>query len=136
MYRHRAPRQSCSYDLGNGCRKRNCEVRQRHQVPHEIWGSAVEGPAASSCPSDLRALNKGYRPTLVIPRACDFIDLSREVLDLKQNRHPERSASQIYRLTEGSGAESKDPGDPYLAHAARSFSTTETRGHDPLQLRI
>jgi hypothetical protein len=32
--------------------------------------------------------------------ACDFIDLSREVFDFKQKRHPERGALQIYRLTE------------------------------------
>jgi hypothetical protein len=29
----------------------------------------------------------------------------------KQNRHPERSAAQIYRITEGLCAKSKDPGD-------------------------
>jgi hypothetical protein len=45
-----------------------------------------------------------------------------------QNRHPERSASQIYRVTQRfDGAESKDLGGAYLAHAARSFSTTEAR---------
>jgi hypothetical protein len=37
---------------------------------------------------------------IVILRTCDFIDLSCEILDLKQNRHPERSASQIYRVAE------------------------------------
>jgi hypothetical protein len=43
-----------------------------------------------------------------------------------QNRHPERSASQIDSgdLAFG-GAESNDPDGAYLAHAAQSFSTTE-----------
>jgi hypothetical protein len=47
----------------------------------------------------------------VILRACDFIDLSREVFDFKQNRHPERSASPTYSVTAHSvGAQSKDLG--------------------------
>jgi hypothetical protein len=44
---------------------------------------------------------------------------------LPQNRHPERSASHIYRVTQRSGAESKDPEDAYLVDAVRSFSTTQ-----------
>jgi hypothetical protein len=44
---------------------------------------------------------------------------------LPQNRHPERSASQIDRVTQCLCAESKDLGGVYFAHAARSFSTTE-----------
>ena len=47
--------------------------------------------------------------------------------NLPQNRHPERSASQIYRVKERLGAESKDPGCAYPTHAARSLSTTEAR---------
>jgi hypothetical protein len=46
-------------------------------------------------------------------------------VNIPQSRHPERSASQIYRLTQRCGAESKDPEGAYLTHAARSFSTTE-----------
>jgi hypothetical protein len=46
---------------------------------------------------------------------------------LPQNRHPERSASEIYRVNSTWGAESKDLGGAYLSHAARSFSTTEAR---------
>jgi hypothetical protein len=47
---------------------------------------------------------------------------------LPQNRHPERSASQICRLDPAlEGAESKDPGGAYSAHAVRAFSTTEAR---------
>jgi hypothetical protein len=44
-----------------------------------------------------------------------------------QNRHPERSASQIYRVNPFDGAESKDPEDAYRFDAVRSFSTTEAR---------
>ena len=49
----------------------------------------------------------------------------------QQSRHPERSASRIYRVTRRfDGAESKDPEDAYLAHAVRSFPTTEAREQD------
>ena len=51
---------------------------------------------------------------------------------LPQNRHPERSASQICRVKQHLCAESKDPGGAYLTHAARSFSTTEAREQDLL----
>ena len=44
----------------------------------------------------------------------------------QQNRHPERSASQIYRVTQHSMARSRrTPRMPISTHAARSFSTTE-----------
>src|ERR1700683_513638 len=55
-------------------------------------------------------------------------------LALPQNRHPERSASQIDRLIQGFMARSRracpersrrNPGGAYLTHAVRSFSTTE-----------
>jgi hypothetical protein len=46
-------------------------------------------------------------------------------LVLPQNRHPERSASQIYRVIQRlCGAESKDLGGACFTHGARSFSTT------------
>jgi hypothetical protein len=57
-------------------------------------------------------------------------------LNLPQNRHPERSASQIYRVTQRLAARSRracpersrrNPEGAYLAHAVRSFSTTEAR---------
>src|SRR6202166_4791086 len=52
-----------------------------------------------------------------------------------QNRHPERSASQIYRVNSVWGAESKDPDDAYLVDAVRTFSTIQTKEHDsPLRL--
>jgi hypothetical protein len=47
---------------------------------------------------------------------------------LPQNRHPERSASQIDRRdTEIQGAESKDPEDAYFVDAVRSFSPTQAQ---------
>jgi hypothetical protein len=52
-------------------------------------------------------------------------------LEPPQKRHPERSASSdSSRETALDGAESKDPEDAYLAHAARSFSATEARRQD------
>jgi hypothetical protein len=51
-------------------------------------------------------------------------------LKTPQNRHPERSASQIYRVAQLDGAESKDPEGAYLTDAARSFSTTEASEQD------
>jgi hypothetical protein len=45
-----------------------------------------------------------------------------------QKRHPERSASpDLSRDTAVDGAEPKDPEGAYLAHAVRTFSTTEAR---------
>jgi hypothetical protein len=56
--------------------------------------------------------------SFVIPRACDFFDLfvfsaypTSCISSPRQSRHPERSASQIYRNRGLYGAESKDPGD-------------------------
>jgi hypothetical protein len=49
----------------------------------------------------------------------------------QQSRHPERSASQIYGLTQRfNGAESKDPGGAYLTEAVGIFSTTQAREQD------
>ena len=45
----------------------------------------------------------------------------------QQSRHPERSASRIYRKQELYGAESKDPGDTYPAHAVRGLFGHEAR---------
>ena len=48
--------------------------------------------------------------------------------NLPQNRHPERSASQICRVPQRlSGAESKDPKDAYPTRALRPLSTTAAR---------
>jgi hypothetical protein len=56
---------------------------------------------------------------------------------LPQNRHPERSASQIDRVVQGLvAAESKDPGGAYLTQAVRSFSTTEARQQDLLRYAL
>jgi hypothetical protein len=74
---------------------------------------------------------------IVILRTCDFINLSCEILDLKQNRHPEQSAlTDLSRDRTPGGAESKDLGGAYLTHAARSFSTTEARKQDLLRYAL
>jgi hypothetical protein len=70
--------------------------------------SVVERPALSFYPSDLTAPIKVTALPFVIPSAAEGSAVrpgSRTKfsipLVLPQNRHPERSASQIYRLTEG-----------------------------------
>jgi hypothetical protein len=67
-----------------------------------------------------------------ILRACDFFDFPRffhaqptVVLKLPQGRHPERSASQIYRLTEGSWRAVEGPRRCLLADALHSFPATK-----------
>ena len=50
--------------------------------------------------------------------------------DPKQIRHPERSAAQIYRITEGLCAKSKDPGDicwQMLFQAFRPRTTSQIK---------
>jgi hypothetical protein len=49
----------------------------------------------------------------VIPRVGDFFALSAFLHIPRQIRHPERSASQIYRKQRAYSAESKDPGNAY-----------------------
>jgi hypothetical protein len=61
-----------------------------------------------------------------IPNKSESWGVALEVFDFKQNRHPERSASQICRVTRSLLAESKDPGGAYSANAARSFQTLKT----------
>ena len=69
---------------------------------------------------------------MFIRRACDFFDFPRfchaqptVVLKLPQGRHPERSASQIYRLTEGLWRAVEGPRRCLLAGALHSFPATE-----------
>ena len=50
--------------------------------------------------ADFRMLFPRHSRKIVILRACDFIDLLSETLDLKQKRHPESSAAQIYYVIE------------------------------------
>jgi hypothetical protein len=50
-----------------------------------------------------------------------------------QDRHPERSASPIYRMIQRLCAESKDLGGAHFTHAVRSFSTTEAGQQDRLR---
>jgi hypothetical protein len=67
----------------------------------------VEGPAVSFCPSDLTAPYKSHHPPLVIPSAAEGPAVrpgsrtkTSVPLVLPQNRHPERSAPQIYPATQ------------------------------------
>jgi hypothetical protein len=50
---------------------------------------------------------------------------------LPQNRHPERSASQIDCVTQRLWRGVEGPRRCYLTHAVRSFSTTELAGGGP-----
>jgi hypothetical protein len=67
--------------------------------------SEVEGDLlVLCCPSDLTVPNKSHHPPLVIPSAAEGpavhpAPAQRSPFVLPQNRHPERSASQIDRLT-------------------------------------
>jgi hypothetical protein len=72
-------------------------------------------------------------PLFVIPRGCDFFDFScfwytppECFSELPQNRHPERSASRIYRLTEGLQRVVEGPRGCLLADALHSFPATKT----------
>jgi hypothetical protein len=56
--------------------------------------AAGESPPDSASPSTQTA-----DPSAALG-GCDFIDCSREVLDFQMNRHPERSASPIDRVTQ------------------------------------
>jgi hypothetical protein len=52
---------------------------------------------------------------------------------LPQNRHPERSASQIDRVTQHLWRGVEGPRRCLITHAARSFSTTEARPQELLR---
>ena len=66
----------------------------------------------------------------VIPRACDLFDLFVPFAHLTrfstapQNRHPERSASQIRRIKKGLGRGVEGPRRCLLADALLSFPST------------
>jgi hypothetical protein len=84
----------------------------------------------------LRPATTLYRtvaPSFVIPRGCDFFDFScfwytppECFSELPQDRHPERSASRIYRLTEGLQRVVEGPRGCLLADALHSFPATKT----------
>jgi hypothetical protein len=57
-------------------------------------------------------------------------------LVLPQNRHPERSASQIDHVTQRLWRGVKGLGDAYLPHGARSSPTTEARQQDLLRYAL
>jgi hypothetical protein len=60
-----------------------------------------------------------------VPQALTYLGCFSS--NLPQNRHPERSASQIYRVVQRLGAESKDLEGAYPTHAVGTLSTTEAR---------
>ncbi len=81
------------------------------------------------------ALSFHYPLLCVIPRACDFFDLSyfshpyQTCFTPQQNRHPERSASQIYHVTKDLRREVEGPRRCLPADAVRSFLTTKLKSH-------
>jgi len=94
----------------------------------------VEGPAVSFCPSDLTVLNKSHHPPLVIPSAAEgaAVRLGSRTkvsvpLVLPQNRHPERSASQIDCVTQRLWRGVEGPRRCLFYPAVQSFSTTAAR---------
>src|SRR6266700_4859606 len=94
----------------------------------------------ASPPAPTTALSLGNGPfplnnplLFVIPRGCDFFDFScfwytppECFSELPQDRHPERSASRIYRLTEGLQRVVEGPRGCLLADALHSFPATKT----------
>jgi hypothetical protein len=70
----------------------------------------------------------------VILRGCDFFDFScfwhtqpKYFSNLPQDRHPERSASRIYRLTEGLQRVVEGPRRCLLADAIRGSPATNDK---------
>jgi hypothetical protein len=81
--------------------------------------------------SSISNLHRTATLPFVIPRACDFFDLFVFSAYLtgcfsvpSQIRHPERSAAQIYRTTNYLWRGVEGPRRCLLAHAVRSFPTT------------
>jgi hypothetical protein len=71
----------------------------------------------------------------VILRACDLFDFSyfshtqpERFSKLPQDRHPERSASRMYRMTAGLQRVVEGPRGCSLADALHSFPATKTMG--------
>jgi hypothetical protein len=67
-----------------------------------------------------------------IPQALTCLGLF--FVKLPQNRHPERSASQIDRVTQRLWRGVEGPRRAYFTHAVRSFSTTEPHRAGPQRL--
>src|ERR1700684_2498033 len=72
----------------------------------------------------------------VIPRACDFFESSRvfctrpDVFQFPpKNRHPERSASQIYRITEGFMARSRRTPEMLVGRCSSELSGHKLQGN-------
>jgi hypothetical protein len=73
---------------------------------------------------------------IVIPRACDFFDLfvfsahlTGCFFTIRQSRHPERSAAQIYRITDGLWRGVEGPRRCLLADVLPSFPATNYKGN-------
>src|SRR5271163_2867791 len=98
--------------------------------PEQSWACGPPKVMKNAfCP--VAALHGGVALPFVIPRACDFFDLFVFFAHLTkcfqpppQSRHPERSASHIYRITEGLWRGVEGPRQCLLADALRSFSAT------------
>src|SRR5712672_3564171 len=76
---------------------------------------------------------KPHRHRFDALRGCDFFDFScfwytqpECFSELPQDRHPERSASRIYRLTESLQRVVEEPRPCLLADALHSFPATKT----------
>jgi hypothetical protein len=89
-------------------------------------------PQQSPCPLTT-AFSLSTTLSFVIPTGCDFFDFScfwytppECFSELPQDRHPERSASRIYRLTEGLQRVVEGPRGCLLADALHSFPATKT----------
>jgi hypothetical protein len=91
----------------------------------------VKGPGWRPTAHDLEKAHLPLSQRAVILRGCDFFDFScfwytqpECFSELPQDRHPERSASRIYRLTEGLQRVVEGPRRCLLADAIRSFPAT------------
>jgi hypothetical protein len=111
------------------------QARGRHCWTHQCCMPTQEWVSQTLICSGCFSLNPHK---IIILRVCEHLDLScscisnQPILQApKQSRHPERSASQIYRIKELYSAESKDPEDAYLTHAVRSFSPLKPLLADP-----
>jgi hypothetical protein len=91
-------------------------LRENALIGFSPAGTAENCPGRSPISANLFGRQKKSEKTLVF---CIFTS--------PQKRHPERSASQMYRVTQRLWRGVEGPRGAYLTHAARTFSTTEAR---------
>src|ERR1700678_1281048 len=122
-FRPRSMKDSCRSPILLG-------VREKLQVPPLRYASAPRQAGAGGMTNLFVHQHSNTQTDFVIPRGCNFFDFPRFChaqpdccLKLPQGRHPERSASQIYRLTEGFWRGVEGPRVCHLTDAVRSFST-------------